>query len=53
MVAFNKVVQLNPIGLLISALTALGMIIANYINKQREANKYTRQMKTEIPPFIS
>lgn len=48
MVAFNKVVQMNPIGLLISALTALGMIIANYINKQREANKYTRQMKTEI-----
>lgn len=48
MIAFNKVVQLNPIGLLISALTALGMVIANYINKQREANKYTRQMKTEI-----
>ena len=48
MIAFNKVVQFNPIGLLISALTALGMVIANYINKQREANKYTRQMKTEI-----
>lgn len=48
MIAFNKVVQMNPIGLLISALTALGMVIANYINKQREANKYTRLMKTEI-----
>lgn len=48
MIAFNKVVQLNPIGLLISALTAVGLVITNYINKQREANKYTRQMKTEI-----
>lgn len=48
MVAFNQATKLSPIGLAISLFTGLVMIIGNYINKQREANKYTRQMRSEI-----
>lgn len=48
MVAFNQTIKLSPIGLAISILTGLVMVIGNYINKQREANKYSRQMRSEI-----
>lgn len=48
MVAFNNAVKMNPLGLLLSALAAAGMAIAHFVSKQREANKYTRQMRAEI-----
>lgn len=48
MVAFNNALKLSPIGLIVSLLAAAAMGLTYYINKQREANKYTRQMKTEI-----
>lgn len=48
MVAFNQAIKLSPIGLAISVLSGLVMVIGNYITKQREANKYTRQMRSEI-----
>lgn len=48
MVAFNNALKISPIGLIVSLLAAVAMGLTSYINKQREANKYTRQMKTEI-----
>lgn len=48
MVAFNQIVKANPLGLLLSLVTAVGAAIYSFTQKQKEANKYTRQMKSEI-----
>lgn len=48
MVAFNTALKASGIGLLISALATAGVLLYNFISKQRESSKYTRQMNQAI-----
>lgn len=48
MVAFNTALKASGIGLLISALATAGVLLYNFISKQRESTKYTRQMNQAV-----
>lgn len=45
---FNDTLKASPWGVVIAALTAVGVGIYGYIEKQREANKVTREMNKEL-----